>query len=124
MKTREEMADKEYMNFIKQDKIEIPFDIEEIAFEKINKHNRSINIHRLRVWGSSIAAAAIVVLALLVIQPYSNDTELYSSNLTDAQKKEQFENALKIINESLSGQKPKPKTLYNDDNFEIILGKK
>lgn len=124
MKTREEMADKEYMNFIKQDKIEIPFDIEDIAFEKINKHNRSINIHRLRVWGSSIAAAAIVVLALLVIQPYSNNTELYSSNLTDAQKKEQFENALKIINESLSGQKPKPKTLYNDDNFEIILGKK
>jgi len=64
-----------------------------------------------------------VVLAFLIIQPMSPTSELYSSNLTDTQKKEQFENALKIINESLSGQKPKPKTLYNDDNFEIVLGK-
>ena len=123
MKTKEDFANKEYMNFIEKDKVEIPIDIEDIAFGKIDAHNKSINVHRLRVLGSSFAAAAIVVLAFLIIQPMSPTSELYSSNLTDTQKKEQFENALKIINESLSGQKPKPKTLYNDDNFEIILGK-
>lgn len=123
MKNREEIANDMYFDFIKKSKVDVPQNIEDIALNKINLHKKSVYNNKLRIWSSSFAAAAIVVLAFLFIIPQTNHSKLYSSNLTSTQKKEQFENALKIINESLSVQKPKPKTLYNDENFEIILGK-
>lgn len=124
MKKTEDLANKTYQNFRENSKVDIPFNIEEIALGKINTHKKSEKLHRLKIWTSSLAAAAIVTIAFLVIKPYTPTTELYSQNLSDSQKKEQFEQALKIINESLSTPKHKTKTLYNDDKFKIVLGRK
>jgi|GEM_PF-2133257 len=114
-------ADKAYQDFRESSKVEIPFNIEEIALGKIKPYQKSEKLHRLKVWTSSIAAAAIIVIAFLIIQPYTPTEQLYSQDLTDSQKKEQFEQALKIINESLTGKKANPNTLYDDDKFKIVL---
>jgi hypothetical protein len=124
MKMKEDISNKMYQEFIDSSKIEIPFNIEEIALEKINAHKNNINRNRFKMWGSSVAAAAVIVLIFLILQPQTPRSNLYSQNLSDAQKKEQFEKALKIINESLSVKKVQAKTLYNDDKFKIVLGKK
>lgn len=118
------ITNKAYQDFRESSKVQIPFNIEEIALGKINSHRKGEKLHILKIWTSSIAAAAIVTIAFLIIEPSTPNNQLYSQGLTDSQKKEQFEQALKIINKSLSPKKQKTRTLYNDDKFKIVLGRK
>lgn len=124
MKDTKERSEEIYQDFLESSKLEIPFNIEDIALGKINKHKKNKRTHQLRILASSFAAAAMLCLVFLIIKPNTPTRNLYSENLSDSQKKEEFEKALRIINESLNTQETKTETLYDDDKFKIILTEK
>jgi len=124
MKNIEDTSEQMYQNFLNESKLEIPFNIEEIALGKINAHKKSKRTHRLRILTSGFAAAAMICIVFLIIKPHTPTRNLYSQNLSDSQKKEEFEKALRIINESLYTQEDKAETLYEDDNLEIVIKRK
>lgn len=124
MKDTKERSEEIYQDFLESSKLEIPFNIEDIALGKINKHKKNKRTHQLRILASSFAAVAMLCLVFLIIKPNTPTRNLYSQNLSDSQKKEEFEKALRIINESLNTQETKTETLYDDDKFKIILTEK
>ena len=124
MGNKKETAEQMYQNFLNESKLEIPFNIEGIALGKINAHKKSKKTHRLRILTSGFAAAAMICIVFLIIKPHTPTRNLYSQNLSDSQKKEEFEKALRIINESLYTQEDKTETLYEDDKFKIVIEKK
>lgn len=125
MKKNIEQIDKEYNDFIEYSQVDIPNDIQDIALEKIKLSQRN-KFNRIIKWSSGIAAAALITLSINIIHKnYDyNKNYLYSQELTDSQKKAEFEKALKIINESLCDNKPIEEVTYEDDNFKIIFTKK
>jgi hypothetical protein len=125
MKKKIDQIDKEYNDFIEYSKVDIPNDIQDIALEKI-KLSQKNKFNRIIKWSSGIAAAALITLSINIIHKSHdyNQKYPYSQQLTDSQKKAEFENALKIINESLCDNTPREEVAYEDDNFKIIFTKK
>lgn len=114
-------AEKTYFNYLDDSKIEIPADIESIALNKINKQKRLEINRNIKIWIPRLSAAALLIIVFWIIKPEPSSTNYLSQQLENAEKKEYFEDALKIVSESISGKKPAPEVLYNDDKFKIVI---
>lgn len=110
-----------YFDFLDNNKIEIPEDIEHIALNKINRQQKLKFKNNIKTWIPRLSAAAILVIVFLIIMPNKSSDEYISQHLTDSAKREHFEDALKIVNSTISGEKPEPEVLYNDDKFRIVI---
>eukprot|EP01156_Anaeramoeba_ignava_P011589 Anaeramoba_ignava/a484057_19.p3 GENE.a484057_19~~a484057_19.p3 ORF type:complete len:157 (-),score=3.57 a484057_19:1313-1783(-) len=114
-------AEKAYFDFIDNNKIDIPEDIESIAVTKIKEQERQSFKHKLKIWAPRLSAAAILVIVFLIIKPNKSSNDYISQHLSDSEKKEYFEDALKVVNSTISGEKPEPEVLYDDEKFKIVI---
>lgn len=114
-------AEQTYFNYLDNSKINIPTDIESIALKRINKQKRLEINRNIKIWIPRLSAAALLIIVFLIIKPEQSSTNYLSQHLNNAEKKEHFEDAIKIVNESISGKKTAPEVLYNDDKFKIVI---
>ena len=114
-------AEHAYFEYLDKNKIEIPADIGSIALNKIKKQQRLKFRNNLNIWIPRLSAAALIIIVFLIIRPEPSSNTYFSQHLTKAEKKEHFEEALKIVNKSISANKPDPEVLYNDDKFKIVI---
>lgn len=119
--TRDMSAEKAYFDFIDKNTIDIPENIESLALNKINKQQKLKFKHNIKIWIPRLSAAALLVIVFLIIKPDKSSDNYFSQHLSDSEKKEKFEDALKIVNKSISGEKAEPEILYNDDKFRIVI---
>lgn len=114
-------AEQTYFDYLNTNKIEIPTDIESIALKKINEQQK-LNFRRnLNIWIPRLSAAALLIIVFWIIKPEQSSTNYISQHLSNEEKKEKFEDAIKLVNQSISGNKPAPEVLYNDDKFKIVI---